>query len=84
MEENERGRKKAEEMSFEESLAALEALVEELEAGGLDLDESLRVYEEAIMLRDRCKKILEESERKVQKLMESASGTERVDFTPER
>lgn len=82
--EEERNEKKIEEMTFEESLRALEGLVEELEAGGLDLDESLGIYENAIKLRDHCRRILEESERKVQKLMESASGTERADFTPDR
>ncbi|NLN72340.1 MAG: exodeoxyribonuclease VII small subunit [Thermoplasmatales archaeon] len=82
--EEERNEKKIEEMTFEESLRSLEELVEELEAGGLDLDESLKIYENAIKLRDHCRKILEESERKVQKLMESASGTERADFTPDR
>ncbi|MDD4185139.1 MAG: exodeoxyribonuclease VII small subunit [Candidatus Methanomethylophilaceae archaeon] len=84
MEEERNEEKKIEDMTFEESLRALEALVEELEAGGLDLDESLEIYEKAIKLRDHCRKILEESERKVQKLMENASGTERVDFTPDR
>ena len=82
--EEERNEKNIEDMTFEESLRALEELVEELEAGGLELDESLEIYEKAIKLRDYCRKILEESERKVQRLMESASGTERVDFTPDR
>jgi exodeoxyribonuclease VII small subunit len=82
--EEERNEKNIEDMTFEESLRALEELVEELEAGGLDLDESLEIYEKAIKLRDHCRKILEESERKVQRLMESTSGTERVDFTPDR
>ncbi|NLL95080.1 MAG: exodeoxyribonuclease VII small subunit [Thermoplasmatales archaeon] len=58
------------EMNFEESLTALEGLVGELEAGGLDLDKVLEVYARAVELRDRCREILEESERKVQKLIE--------------
>jgi len=73
-----------EEMTFEESLKALEELVKELETGGLDLDKSLEIYERAIVLRDRCKKILEESERKVQKLMETADGVERSEFSVSR
>ncbi len=63
------------EPGFEESMKALEEMVKKLENGGLDLDESLKVYEEAIVLRDRCKKILEESDRKVQVIMNSANGT---------
>lgn len=66
-----------EEMSFEESIDALESLVKRLEDGGIDLDESLRVYEQAVVLRDHCKRILEDGERRIRKIMESADGTVR-------
>jgi exodeoxyribonuclease VII small subunit len=75
--------KKVEDMSFEESFAKLDELVQKLENGGLDLDKSLEVYEQAIALRDHCRKILEQSERRVQKIMEiSSEGVEKVDFNP--
>ncbi len=67
-------------MGFEESMAALEAMVKRLEAGGLDLDESLGIYEEAIALRDHCRRILEESERRVQTITETAAGRVREDL----
>lgn len=67
-------------MSFEESMMALEDLVRQLESGELDLDKSLEVYERAVALRDRCRRILDESDRKVQTIMETASGTVRKDF----
>lgn len=70
-----------ENMSFEESMKVLEDLVKQLESGELDLDKSLEVYERAVALRDRCRKILDESDRKVQTIMETASGTVRKDFT---
>ena len=66
--------------TFEEDMKELEKLVERLEAGNLDLDESLRIYQEAIVIRDRCRKFLEESERKVQKLMETAQGVTKEEF----
>ena len=66
-----------EEMRFEESIDALESLVKRLEDGGIDLDESLRVYEQAVVLRDHCKRILEDGERRIRKIMESADGTVR-------
>lgn len=69
-----------ENMSFEECITALEALVKELESGTLDLDKSLEVYERATVLRDRCKKILEESERRVQKITENSEGIRRSDL----
>ena len=69
------------ENTFEENLAQLEELVRKLEAGNLDLDESLKIYEDAIVLREKCRKFLEESERKVEKLMETANGVKREEFT---
>lgn len=66
--------------SFEENLAELEALVKRLEAGNLDLDESLEIYEQAIVLRERCRTFLDESERKVEKLMASAQGSAKQEF----
>jgi len=69
-----------EEMSFEESITALEEMVKKLENGGLDLDQSLKIYEEAIALREHCKKILEDSDRKVQKIMETANGVAKEDL----
>ena len=63
-----------EKMTFEESIKTLEDLVKELEAGGIDLDRSIEIYEKAILLRNHCRQILDESERRIQKIMES-SGT---------
>ena len=70
------------EETFEESLKALEELVKELETGNLDLDKSLEIYERAIVLRDKCRKILDESERRVQKIMETSEGVVREDLDP--
>ena len=67
-------------MSFEDSMKTLEDLVKQLESGELDLDKSLEVYERAVVLRDHCKKILDESDRKVQTTMETASGIVKKDF----
>ncbi len=68
------------EMSFEESMNKLEELVKKLEGGNLSLDESLSIYAEAVELRERCRKILDESERKVQKLMSAAEGLKKEEF----
>ena len=65
------------EMSFEESIDALEALVKRLEDGGIDLDESLRIYEQAVALRDHCRAILQDGERRIRKIMETADGNVR-------
>ena len=75
--------KRPEDMTFEESLNKLNELVNQLENGGLDLDKNIEIYEQAVVLRDRCRKILEESERKVQKLMETTDGIKKEDFSVE-
>ena len=75
--------KKPEEMTFEESLNKLNELVDKLENSGLDLDENIRIYEQAVVLRDRCRTILAESERKVQKPMETAEGLKTEQFSVE-
>jgi len=74
---------KDENMTFEESLRTLEQLVNELESGNLDLDKGLEIYERAVVLRDHCKKILDECDRKVQKLIETSEGTKKEDLVTE-
>ena len=58
----------------------LEELVKKLEEGNLDLDESIKIYSEAVKLKERCRKILDESERKVEILMNSADGLIKDEF----
>lgn len=62
--------------TFEEALAELGKLVEQLEGGKLPLAESLSVYERAIALSSRCTKLLEDAEQKIKLL----SGDDEVPF----
>ncbi len=70
-------------MSFEASMEQLEKLVQELEQGGTDLDRSLEIYEMAVVLRDRCKSILDDGQRRIQKIIETADGIRTEDFRSE-
>lgn len=70
------------EMTFEESLAKLNEYVKQLEEGNLDLDKSMEIYQKAIVVRDRCKQILDENDRKIQKLMETADSMKIEEFSP--
>jgi exodeoxyribonuclease VII small subunit len=56
--------------NFEESLTALEAVVERLERGELSLEESVRLFEEGVKLSEACKKDLEAAEGRIQVLVE--------------
>ncbi|MBQ7405719.1 MAG: exodeoxyribonuclease VII small subunit [Candidatus Methanomethylophilaceae archaeon] len=61
-------------------MKALEELVSELEAGGIDLDRSIEVYEKAVILRNRCRKVLDESERRIKAIMETSGTVVEEDF----
>lgn len=45
--------------NYEEMIARLEEIVTCLESGELPLDETMRVYKEALTLSEKCSKILE-------------------------
>lgn len=48
--------------SFEESFAELQRVTEELEAGGLGLEDSMRLFEHGLELADRCDEIVQRAE----------------------
>ena len=61
----------SEEISFEEALLKLEAVVSQLEQGDvLTLDESLQAFEEGIRLTRLCREKLDAAELRVQQLVE--------------
>jgi len=59
---------------FEDNLKKLESIVENLEIGNLDLDESLKAFEQGIKLVKVCQKKLEGAERTVEKLIKDDKG----------
>jgi exodeoxyribonuclease VII small subunit len=58
----------ADELTFEQALAAVEKTVHELEEGKVGLSESLQKYEEGVKLLRRCYGLLEGAERKIEAL----------------
>jgi exodeoxyribonuclease VII small subunit len=69
-----RKKKAKKEPTFEERLARLEEIVEELETGEVGLDASLTLYAEGAELIKVCRKDLAEAEQRIQKLTETAEG----------
>jgi exodeoxyribonuclease VII small subunit len=59
---------------FEEALAEVEGLVEELESGRLSLEDALERYERGVRRLAQCRKLLEGAERKVDILRKTVSG----------
>ncbi len=61
-------------MSFETNLARLELIVGKLETDRLDLDASLKLFEEGIELLRQASAQLNEAESRVKELVERADG----------
>ena len=64
----------AEDAPFEDVMERLQAVVEQLEAGDLPLEESLAMFEEGVRLSRTGAKRLDEAERRVEELL--AAGDE--------
>ena len=60
-------------MSFEDAMAALEAVVSQLERGEVPLDQSIALYERGAALKAHCAAKLKDAEEKVE-LIRSAEG----------
>lgn len=63
-------------MKFEEALDRLEEIVKMLEKGEMGLEDSLKAFEEGIMLSRFCMRILNEAERKVEMLLRDEGSGE--------
>ena len=66
------------EITFENGMSRLEAIVHELEQGSLGLQQSLGVFREGMELVTRLGRELEKAETQVQELVEAADGTLRT------
>jgi exodeoxyribonuclease VII small subunit len=58
-------------IDLEKALAELEEIVDQLEAGDLPLEKSLKHFERGVKLSRECQTALKEAEQRVQMLMDS-------------
>lgn len=56
------------ELSFEEALAQLEKIVQELESGRIKLDDAVASYEKAVSLKKLCEEKLKSAQLKIEKI----------------
>ena len=63
-----------EQLSYEQALGELDALIRKLETGSIDLADSIACYERGVALASRCARLLEETERKVERLVLGPRG----------
>lgn len=62
-------------MSFEAALAELESIVNKLESGRVDLEESIGIYERGEKLKARCDAMLKQAEARIEKITLKPDGT---------
>jgi exodeoxyribonuclease VII small subunit len=61
-------------MSFEQALAALEAIVQQLERGDVPLDQSITLYERGEALRAACQQRLDAAQARIERIVTAADG----------
>ena len=66
-------------MTFEQALAELERIVQELERGQLDLDAAIKAYERGTKLKTHCEAKLREAQLRVEKISLTDDGNARAE-----
>lgn len=67
-------------MNFEENIEQLEKIVQELENGNLNLDDSIKKFGEGMNISKKCNEILEEAEKKITILIKKDNKIEEENF----
>lgn len=62
-------------LSFEKALEELESIVKRLEAGEVELEQSIAIYERGAALKAHCEKKLKDAELKVEKIVLGEDGS---------
>jgi exodeoxyribonuclease VII small subunit len=66
-------------MSFEQALAELEKIVQDLERGQLDLEAAIQAYERGTALKAHCQRKLQEAQLRVEKITLGPDGDARAE-----
>lgn len=61
-------------LTFEKAMAELEQIVQRLEGGRVDLEESIAIYERGEALKARCEALLRQAEARIEKITLTADG----------
>lgn len=62
-------------LSFESAMKQLEQIVDRLEKGNVELEESIAIYARGEALKARCEALLKNAEQRIQKITLGADGT---------
>jgi exodeoxyribonuclease VII small subunit len=61
-------------LTFEKALAELESIVQRLEQGKVDLEESIAIYERGEALKKHCQALLERADARIEKITVGPDG----------
>jgi exodeoxyribonuclease VII small subunit len=61
-------------LTFEKALAELESIVQRLEQGKVDLEESIAIYERGEALKTHCQALLERADARIEKITVGPNG----------
>ncbi len=73
-------RKSKKHPDFESALTELEALVEQMEAGDITLEESLKLFERGVTLTSDCQQALQGAQQKVEILLQKTERAQAEEF----
>ena len=62
-------------LPFEKALLQLEEIVTRLEAGKVDLEQSIAIYERGRVLKEHCERLLRDAEARIEKITLKPDGT---------
>lgn len=61
-------------LSFEQAMQELEGIVNKLEQGSVDLEQSIAMYERGTALKTHCEKKLQAAQTRIEKIVSRAGG----------
>jgi len=69
------------ELNFEQAIENLEVIAQELESGKLNLDDSIKKFEEGMILSKKCTEYLESAEQRINVLINKDGEISEESFT---
>ncbi len=70
--------KKIESLSYEEAFERLQQITQLLEGGNVSLDDSIKYYEQGVLLKNFCEKKLKDAEMKIKTVLEHKENKDSI------
>ena len=70
--------KKIDDLTYEDAFDRLQKITELLENGNVSLDDSIKYYEQGILLKNFCEKKLKDAEMKIKNVLDKSKNSEQL------